>query len=155
MCQFYHRRRRHSSTAQSGPWPFPRHISIPSSPAPFSLGRRPMRRLAIVCLASRFSPYPICYTPCCHRGMHPGPPPLGGRKFKFAGRTCFAGGHFSRLNKEHPLAPVLLCGTRTNLRTLQVYLFTCFLTACLVNETSRQPLHLLPPHYSIDTMKEE
>jgi hypothetical protein len=43
--------------------------------------------------------------------MNPGPL-LGGTEFIFAGKACFAGGHFTQLSKEQ----LLLRETYTNLR---------------------------------------
>jgi hypothetical protein len=42
---------------------------------------------------------------------HTPEPPLGGREFRFTGRACFAGGHFSQLINKHLLASLLLCET--------------------------------------------
>jgi hypothetical protein len=54
--------------------------------------------------------------------MHPEPPPLGGREFRFAGRACFTGGHFSQLNKEHLLTKVLLCDTSKHMHITNLFL---------------------------------
>jgi hypothetical protein len=52
--------------------------------------------------------------------MHPGPP-FGDTEFRFAGRTCFTGGHFSQLSTEHLLASMLLCEIHTGHRYRSVH----------------------------------